>query len=158
MPAARSQTNTDRPTSAVDYQGGHRSPGRRYGATLDRLDDLVGADIYNQQVQRQYFGSGPGDPDIVISDRQSWAAINQAKGRPDLAVTVYRAIPEEAADAINPGDWVTLSPHYALQHGKRHLSGGYHVVKITVRASELWWDASSINEFGWDPPQHDELV
>lgn len=52
---------------------------------------------------------------------------------------------------INPGDWVTLSRAYAKQHGETTLGGKYRIEKKTVRASEIFTNGDSWNEFGYAP-------
>lgn len=52
-------------------------------------------------------------------------------------------------NAINSGDWVTLSKTYAKEHGESHLNGEYKILTKTVKASELFTNGDSINEFGY---------
>jgi hypothetical protein len=153
------QAHRDEPE---DYHLMHTAPGfTDDGSTarMDSLDTLVPADIYDPMVQRQYYGGGEGDPDSERSDSESFDAINRVRGRPGRIVRVYRGVPKDVTK-INPGDWVTPSRHYARWHVKSNL--GYndaegkwvsqgHVISKLVPARELWWDANSINEFGWDP-------
>lgn len=42
-----------------------------------------------------------------------------ARGNPDADVRIYRAVPH-GVTTINPGDWVTTSKNYALEHGRHH--------------------------------------
>lgn len=75
--------------------------------------------------------------------------MRQVAQKPDVKVTVYRAVPEDV-DAINPGDWVTLSRTYADIHGKSNIDG-YKILEATVPASDLVSDGNSINEIGFSP-------
>lgn len=52
---------------------------------------------------------------------------------------------------INPGDWVTLSRNYAVQHGQDTLLGKYKILTKTVLAKHLFTDGASISEWGYDP-------
>lgn len=52
---------------------------------------------------------------------------------------------------INPGDWVTLTRQYAVEHGESALRGNYKILTKTVKASELYTEGNSIHEFGYDP-------
>lgn len=51
---------------------------------------------------------------------------------------------------INPGDWVTISKDYAIEHGKAHLNNNYKILQKTVKASELY-NEGYIEEWGYDP-------
>ena len=52
---------------------------------------------------------------------------------------------------INPGDWVTINRNYAKEHGKSNLHNNYKIVSKTVTAKELFTDANSIHEWGYNP-------
>jgi hypothetical protein len=55
---------------------------------------------------------------------------------------------------VNPGDWVSLSPSYAKQHGLGETEDlDMPVISKNVKAKELFNDGNSINEFGWDPEE-----
>jgi len=47
---------------------------------------------------------------------------------------------------INSGDWVTITPLYAKEHGQAHLSNKYKIVSKVVNASTLYTDGNSIHE------------
>jgi hypothetical protein len=51
---------------------------------------------------------------------------------------------------INSGDWVTINPLYAKEHGQGNLDNKFKVLTKTVRASELFTDGNSIHEFGYN--------
>jgi len=60
------------------------------------------------------------------------------------------AIPDdEARVKINSGDWVTINPAYAKEHGQNNLRNKYRIVRKTVSAKNLWWDGGDINEWGY---------
>lgn len=141
-----------------DYRGGHTAPSRdpESESSLDNPNGIWPDDIYDPRVNRRYYGTGSGDPDFEQADRESLAAIVAARGKPDMTVTVYRAVPSEDADAgIIPGDWVTLSRKYADIHGISNLGGwedpsAYTILEKQVRAGDLFTDGD-IWEWGWDP-------
>jgi hypothetical protein len=132
----------------ADYRMQHRAPGPDdVGARLDDLSTLVPEDIYDTRVQLRHYGWAQSP-----ADRESFAVINAVRGKPDAAVTIYRAVPSDVSDII-VGDWVTLSPSYAREHLEGPRDGDGHIIKKTVRAADLWWDANSVNEFGYHPSE-----
>jgi len=60
--------------------------------------------------------------------------------------------PEAALEKIkiNPGDWITINPAYAKEHGQHALKGQYRVISKTVTAKNLFTDGNSIHEWGYD--------
>lgn len=83
-------------------------------------------------------------------DWPSLRAVVEAKGNAEAIVRVWRAIPKDAEDRINAGDWVTTSGPYALQEGES-IPEGSRVVTRRVRAGDLWTEGASINEWGYWP-------
>lgn len=53
--------------------------------------------------------------------------------------------------SINIGDWVTTVRQYAVDHGEAALNGDYKILKKSVYARDIFTDANSIFEFGYDP-------
>lgn len=76
--------------------------------------------------------------------------IIKAKGKPNQIVTIYRSVPKQIT-SINPGDWVSLSKTYAIQHGMHHTDPkkDLPVISKKVKASEVVWDANDVNEFAY---------
>ena len=58
---------------------------------------------------------------------------------------------EEQKIDINRGDWITTVRGYAVEHGEGTLLGNYKILKKTVFARDVFTDANSIFEFGYDP-------
>jgi hypothetical protein len=56
-------------------------------------------------------------------------------------------VPSHVEDAINPNDWVTLSPTYARGHGEAWDDA--KILKGRVKASQLMTDGNSPHEFGY---------
>lgn len=57
-------------------------------------------------------------------------------------------IENENTIKINTGDWVTINPKYAKDHGYSNLKNSYKILKKTVPAKDLYWDGGDINEWG----------
>ena len=137
------RTKEDMPTGAA-YQTGHTAPTNiDEDAPLTNLDKLFPEDIYSRN-QFQYYGTGQDK-----ADRESFAVINKVRNNPDADVFIYRAVPSDVEDAINPNDWVTLSPTYAKEHAEHLGWEDAKILKSKVKASKLMTDANSINEFGY---------
>jgi hypothetical protein len=128
-----------------EYEGVHDAPDRSSGAPLhDLANEEMGVfpdDIYGPDAGRYY-------QHMPEFDEESLSVIREARGKPDLPVKIYRAVPPEAT-SINPGDWVTPSRSYAAEHAAGE--DGWKILELTVPARELFTDANSIHEFGWDP-------
>lgn len=133
----------------TEYRGSHTAPGPDFGA---RLDDLTGGgqmypeDVYSPQAVRYY---GTGDTKL---DKESFAIAQRMRNKPDEMIDIYRAVPNDAdISAINAGDWVTINPNYAKQHGESNLPEGYKILSQKVPAKSVWTNADSIHEYGYWP-------
>ena len=133
----------------VSYRGQHTAPGPDFGAPLHDLTgggQMYPADVYSEKAA-QYYGSGNRRADI-----EAFNLAKRVRGNPDAEVTMYRAVPKNAdISAINAGDWVTLSKDYAKNHGESVLRGDYKILSKKVKAKDLWTNADSIQEFGYQP-------
>lgn len=131
----------------TDYRGSHQAPNREFGATLDDLTgggEMYPADVYSPKGY-QYYGTGNS------YDKKAFDIANKFKGKPDAMVEIYRAVPKGVSDEINAGDWVTLTKEYALDHGEGPLKGDFKIIKKKVKASDIYTNADSIHEWGYDP-------
>jgi hypothetical protein len=133
-----------------EYRGQHTAPGPESGAPLH---DLTGGgriypdDVYSPQGQ-QYYGTRSG------LDSPVFGLIQRLKGKPEATVTVYRTVPADAGEvAILPGDWVTPSKGYAMNHGQAWLKGDYKILQKKVKASEIFTNGDSILEWGYHPQE-----
>lgn len=126
------------------YRGAHDAPSREFGSAMHDLTGTYPEDVYSSNGSR-YYGTGN-----KRADSESFAAIHRTRGKPDAKVTMYRAVPR-GVKRINPGDWVTPSLTYAMEHGEGPLSGEYDIASAEARAGDLWNNGDSINEWGWDP-------
>jgi hypothetical protein len=136
---------TPEPSSNTTYRMQHQAPGRDGGIPATNIEEGM-ADATDPKLQMAIYGTGDD-----ISDRETFAMLNQIQNDPDAMVTIYRAVPGDV-NTINPGDWVTLSENYANQHKNFYLANeNGKVIAVQVRAGDLFTDGNSINEFGYDP-------
>lgn len=130
--------------SENEYKGSHTAPNRgSSNSPMDDLENTFGDDVYGPNCAR-YFGHGGG-----ADDNFSCSVIRMAKGKPDQKIKIYRAVPK-GVETINDGDWVTISPKYAKQHGSSYLDG-FKVLAKVVYAKDLFSDGNSIHEWGYNP-------
>jgi hypothetical protein len=133
----------------TEYRGSHRAPGPDFGAPLHDLTgggQMYPADVYSTKAA-QYYGTG-----YPKADREAFALAQRVRGNPDAEITMYRAVPKnEKITNINAGDWVSLSKDYAQTHGESVLQGDYKILSQKVKAKDLWTNADSIHEFGYQP-------
>jgi len=67
----------------------------------------------------------------------------------DNEIQRLKTLPEEQDKVrINDGDWVTINPAYAREHGKSNLNNNYRVLTKTVSAKNLF-NEGDINEWGY---------
>lgn len=128
-----------------DYRMDHTAPGRDgYSQSIDNLSGLYPDDFYSLNGP-MYYGTGE-----EIMDRKAWHILNKVKGRPNALIEIYRAAPKGTGKTITNGDWVTIVRDYAVEHGKANLDGNYQIVSKIVRARDVFTDANSILEQGYD--------
>lgn len=141
----------DQAPSNLSYRGSHTAPGPDFGAPLHDLTgggQMYPADVYSAKAA-QYYGTG-----YPKADKEAFALAHRVRGNPEAEVTMYRAVPkDESITSINPGDWVTLSKDYAKTHGESVLENNYNILSQKVKAKDLWTNADSIHEFGYQPQQ-----
>jgi len=133
------------------YMGGHEAPmAEDINAPIWDLtgkytgNKLYPDDIYSSEASRLYSSGMDYDPQAI-------GVLQSVKNRPNAKVTIYRAVPKDVKGEINPGDWVTLTKEYAKEHGESNLGGKFKIVKKDVYARDIFTDANSIQEFGYDP-------
>ena len=99
----------------------------------------------------RYSGAGT----TVI--RETMAQLKQAKGNPDAIVTIHRWAPE--GNAIEAGNWVSLSKTYAEQHGESNSSGkAGSVISLDVPAKTIRFAGDDLAEFGYWPSSADAIA
>ncbi len=136
------------PAEVASYQGHHVPPTPESGAPLH---DLTGKgriypdDVYGPNGS-QYYGTG-----VKGMDQPAFKIIQAAKDKPKSLVTVYRTVPSGTQSELNPGDWVTISKDYAINHGTAWLHGDYDIISKKVKASDIYTNGDSILEWGYHP-------
>lgn len=128
-----------------DYHMEHRPPGPEDGAPLSDLTgdgNIYPEDVYSANGPR-YYGTGHR------SDAEAFRKANSYRGNPEAPVTIYRAVPLNAGDEINPGDWVAITKSYAEDHGEG--LGDHKIISKQVKAGEIFTNVDSIQEFGYWP-------
>jgi hypothetical protein len=138
-------------TEKASYMSGHEAPMAEeinnpiWDLTGEHTgNDLYPKDIYSFEASRLYSSGSEADPQAI-------GILHSLKGKPNESVAVYRAVPKDAPSELNPGDWITLTRAYAKGHGESNLKGDFKIVKRTVKARDIFTDANSIQEFGYDP-------
>lgn len=130
-----------------DYRGSHQAPGRN---DVDSpLHDVSNAlpDFYDSTERElvRWYGSGYSYDALIVN------TIKRYHNRPNNLVTIYRSVPKDVDVAdINPGDWVSLSRQYVIDHGRSHLNGKYNILSKRVKASDVFTEGY-IQEWGYDP-------
>lgn len=142
VPMARVASEDD------DWHMDHRPPGPEDGAPAH---DLTGNGMYPKDV---YSNMRMYDFEPEHSS-ESIASLHRVKGRPDAKIKVYRAMPaEHAHKGIQPGDWVSTSKSYAMDHSRvtQNTADNWPVISATVRADEIHSEGNSLNEWGYNGP------
>lgn len=143
----------------VGYRSKHKAPhrdGDGYNANIIDLakgHGIVPADMWTR----------PRDYGIGIEEHseESFGVIRKAveaarrfvdgKRRGEPEVSVYRAVSSGVKEGSpRNADWVSPSRAYAERHGETVLNGAYRIQKLKAKASELYWNGDSINEWGFD--------
>ena len=129
-----------------DYRMEHSAPNSKdeISQSIDNLSGLYPDDLYSNKGY-QYYGSG-----YDSMDRKAWEILKRVKGNPDAKVTIYRAYPKGTGGTITNGDWVTIVRDYAVEHGEANLDGNYQIASKEVKASEVFTNADSLQEQGYD--------
>ena len=129
-----------------DYRMDHSAPNGsdEISQSIDNLKGLYPDDLYSNKGY-QYYGSG-----YDSMDRKAWEVLKRVKGNPDAKVTIYRAYPKGTGGTITNGDWVTIVRDYAIEHGEANLDGDYQIVSKDVKAKEIFTNADSLLEQGYD--------
>jgi hypothetical protein len=137
----------------TSYRGVHEAPDLDGGAPLYDLTKLYPDDVYSSKAA-QYYSHYGGDHPL---DREAINKIQAYRNHPDKPVTIYRAVPKDAGNTFNAGDWVTITRDYAKEHGESTLEGDYKIIKKTVSARDLFTEANSIHEWGYAPQPYKQL-
>lgn len=128
-------------------RGSHKIVKSEDNTTLDDMTkggQLIPDDFYD----KPQFYADIND----AASKESFSVIKKAKGNPDAEITIYRAVPQGIKD-IEEGDWVSLSPTYAKQHGLHPTdeTQDMPVISVKVKAKDIVWDGNDVNEFAYFP-------
>ena len=106
------------------------------------------------------------DADDYYGSREAISSAKKARGNPNAAIKIYRAVPK-GIKTINPKDWVTTSKKYAEHHARSNSEYGKTMVVIeaTVKAKDISFGGNDGFEFGYvgdetiskANPYHDEI-
>lgn len=145
--------NIAKEEESPNYQGYHSAPiDPEYHSPLHDMTGMYPEDLYSHMGPRYY---GDGSMESRTRDHYSHRIIMDARGNPDAEVMVFRTVPHEVEGyQINPGDWVSISRGYAIDHGRRFGhgrmgEGGFKLLKKRVKAKDLFSEGNSIHEYGW---------
>lgn len=138
-----------------DWKMDHRAPNANdgYSKSIDNIDAVYGSDgsIYSPKAV-YYYGEGRA------YDGKAIAVIKSAKDNPEKLIKIYRAVPTSIKDTrIRNGDWVAIVKEYAEEHGGRILDDDYRIIENTVPAKFLYGNGDSINEWGYDNGNENEV-
>lgn len=142
-------------TADESWKMDHRAPNSE-DDTAHSMDDINGAyggddSIYDKRAA-YYYGEGRS------YDGQAISVIRSARNNPDKPIKVYRAVPTDIKDTrMRNGDWVAIVKDYAEEHGDRVLDGDFRIIENTVPAKHLYNNGDSINEWGYDNGNRDEV-
>ena len=120
---------------------------------MAEIDAAYGGDgsIYSAQAA-YYYGEGRS------YDRNAIRVIQSARNNPEKKITVYRAVPSGLKEtSLRNGDWVAIVKQYAIEHGNRVLDGNFKIIQMTVPAKYLYGNGDSINEWGYDNGNRNEV-
>ena len=121
-----------------DYKVQHQAPVSDDDTPLHILDQVM-PDFYARP--RDYKTGSK-------LDSKTLDILQQLKGKPEQIVKVYRAVPKDAPDTINYGDWVTVNKQYAEDHGEG-MPEGYKIIEGAAPAKNIKTNGDSIHEFGY---------
>ena len=132
-----------------DFRMSHRAPNHEWDVNLMNTEDLVPKDYW--QHPEWYTSSNMERRAHAVLAR----AIAKAEKNGDSSIYVYRAVPKDVnEDNMRNGDWVTPLREYAVEHGKANINGPYRIISQFTNIENLYWDANSTTELGYDNGQN----
>lgn len=115
-----------------------------YRAVPKSEDDMIG-EYEKQKAYIQKYGKVPPYVDTQKHRSDYYEEIS------DKLDELEANPPREEKIKINPGDWVTITKAYAVEHGRSHLNNSYNIITKTVAAKDLYTESNSIHEWGYAP-------
>jgi hypothetical protein len=129
----------------LEYRGSHTAPSKQddVSAPLHNIaGDVYPEDVYSEKAIRLY-GTG-------INDQETFKIIKSVKDNPKKIINIYRAVPPNVND-INPGDWVSITKKYAINHKKSNGKPDWKILTKQVKVEDVITDGNSWDEWGYDP-------
>lgn len=140
-------------SDGTSYRMNHQAPSSDgdFGLVDLRASDIVPADYWTHP---HWYATTPEERESHDKVTRLFRVMDKRKedGRnPELvSMVMYRAVPKDVKDStFRNGDWITPSLAYAQNEG-RMIPDGYRIITARVAAKNLWWDANSIAEMGYD--------
>ncbi|RJR10437.1 hypothetical protein C4588_03265, partial [Candidatus Parcubacteria bacterium] len=138
--------------SINDYRMMHTAPDKTSGENLSTImdNDILPKDYWTHPHYYQADATERSSFYKVKGAVEKQAKIlKEGSGRP-ATIWMYRAVPKNIKDDnFRNGDWISPSREYAKLEGLG-IPDGYKIIARRVNVSDVWWDANSINEFGYD--------
>ena len=114
-----------------------------FSKPIHDMTAIYPADFYEKGAE--YYGSYSG------FDAEAMMKLRKVKGKPEARIWMYRAVPADVkGDDFRNGDWITITRDYAQEHGKDNISGPYRIIAKAVLAKDVYTNADSIQEYGYD--------
>ena len=149
--------------SGDDYRMMHQAPSRdEEGYNQNIIDlanssELVPSDYWThpERYGIDYEEGGRESFNNVYRSMQ-WVRDHIANGDSerkikDVPIVMYRAVPADVKEnSFRNGDWITPSRRYAEYHAQSNINGPYRIIRQVVKVGDVYWDANSINEWGYD--------
>ena len=149
--------------SGDDYRMMHQAPSRdEEGYNQNIIDlanssELVPSDYWThpERYGIDYEEGGRESFNNVYRSMQ-WVRNHIANGDSerkikDVPIVMYRAVPADVKEnSFRNGDWITPSRRYAEYHAQSNINGPYRIIRQVVKVGDVYWDANSINEWGYD--------
>lgn len=151
-PIKKSVSSPNLKQTDIDYRGRHLAPFEMEdNAPAYDLTQIYPQNVYSKDGAKIYGTN-------TKSEQKALSILTKIKGNPEADVTVYRAVPQNAAERINSGDWVSLTEEYAKEHGQHTLNDSYKIISTTTKAKNLVSEGNSLNEFGYVAGTNSQLV
>lgn len=133
--------------ASIDRGGAHSPSGPEDGSPAYDVskNGIYPEDVYSHNGLK-YYGTGEDKLDL-----EAHAIIKRLEGRPNAPVTIYRAVEKDGPTKIQPGEWVTTVRQYAKDHGEGNVPDGYKIIKMDVKARDVFTSGDSWLEWGYHP-------
>ena len=146
-----------------DYRMMHQAPSRDEGGFNQNIIDLAnGSELvpsdYWTHPERYGIDYEEGGRESfnnvyrsIQSVRNHIANGDSERRINDVPIVMYRAVPADVKEnSFRNGDWITPSRQYAEYHAQSNINGPYRIIRQVVKVGDVYWDANSINEWGYD--------